>query len=206
MTKKGIFITFEGADGCGKSTQAQKISEYLQENNIEYVLTRDPGGTALGAKLRNILLHHDGMVSSTCETLLYLADRAQHIEEKILPALNEGKIVLCDRHIDSTVAYQGYARGLDIDNINFLNKLATQNRLPDLTLLFDVETDVAMKRVGETKDRLESEGIEFHRKVRNGYLELAEKYPERIKIINANNSIDQVFEDAIKIIKNKLEI
>lgn len=197
---KGYFITFEGADGCGKTTQATKIAEFLEQKNISTVLTREPGGSTLGTTIRGILLNHEGFVSNTCELLLYMADRAQHIEEKILPALENGKVVICDRHIDSTLAYQGYARGLDMETIQYLNTLATQSRKPDLTIVFDVDTDVAMTRVGETKDRLESEAKDFHVKVRNGYLDIAKNNPDRVKIVNANNAIDTVFQDAIKII------
>jgi len=204
MSKKGLFITFEGADGSGKSTQLAKIFEYLTQNDFECILTREPGGTDLGNKLRDILLNYDGPVSSNCELFLYLADRSQHIETKIKPALLEGKVVLCDRHIDSTVAYQGFARGLDIENLINLNKIATKGLLPDLTIVFDVETEIAMQRVGQTKDRLESEGFEFHKKLRYGYLELAKRFPERIKIINSNNAIDKVFEDTLKLINSYL--
>jgi dTMP kinase len=204
MSKKGLFITFEGADGSGKSTQLSKIFEYLTQKGIECILTREPGGTDLGNKLRDILLNYDGQVASNCELFLYLADRSQHIETKIKPALSRGEVVLCDRHIDSTVAYQGFARGLDIENLINLNKIATEGLLPDLTVVFDVETDIAMQRVGQTKDRLESEGFEFHKKLRFGYLELAKRFPERIKVINSNNAIDKVFEDTLKLINSYL--
>lgn len=192
--KKGLFITLEGADGSGKTTQLKKIAEYFDEHNINYLITRDPGGTDLGLKLRDILLNYEGDVSDNCELLLYLADRAQHIDTKIFPAIERGVVVVCDRHIDSTVAYQGYGRGLDIEKINLLNNIVTHSRKPDLTLLFDVDTDTASKRVGENKDRLESLSKEFHKKVRMGYLELAKAEPERFRVLDANRSIDEVFE------------
>lgn len=206
MEYKGLFITFEGADGCGKTTQLEKLTNYLKENNIEFIVSRDPGGTELGNKLRQILLHHEGFMSSGCEMFLYLADRNQQIEEKVIPALKEGKVVILDRHIDSTVAYQGYARGLDVQNIINLNKIATNNLSPDLTLLFDVDTYIAMSRVGKRaeKDRLESEGVKFHQKVRNGYLQIAKDNPERVKVIDSNQPIDKVYEDMIKIVKGNL--
>ena len=191
---RGKFITFEGADGSGKTTQIELIKKYLEEQGHEVLLTREPGGSNLGNKIREILLHYDGEVDSLCELLLYMADRAQHVKKVILPALEAGKIVLCDRYIDSSVSYQGYARGLDIERIMKLNTIATDGLEPDLTIVFDVETQTAIERVGEIKDRLEQEGIEFHKKLRYGYLELAKKFPNRIKTVNANLSIDEVFE------------
>ncbi len=199
--KKGLFITLEGADGSGKSTQLEKIAQYLQENNLDYIITRDPGGTELGCKIREILLNYNGDVSDNCELFLYLADRAQHIDMKILPAVQQGKIVVCDRHVDSTVAYQGYGRGLDVEKINLLNNIVTQAIKPDLTLLFDVDTETASKRVGNNKDRLESLSLDFHKKVRFGYLEIAKQEPDRVKVINANNDIETVFSDVVKIIE-----
>lgn len=206
-TMTGKFITLEGADGSGKTTQLDKMVEYLEQKKISFIVTRDPGGTILGKELREILLHHDGPVSSTCEMFLYLADRAQHIDTKINEALAEGKLVICDRHIDSTVAYQGYARGLDVEQIKMLNTIATSNKMPDMTLLFDVCTNVAMERVGnrDVKDRLESEGAKFHKKVREGYLEIAKQEPERIKVINSNNDIETVWADVVVELKNILD-
>ncbi len=190
---RGKFVTFEGADGSGKTTQIEMIKKYLEEKGYECFLTREPGGSALGNKIREILLHYDGEVDSLCELLLYMADRAQHVNTVIRPALERGQIVLCDRYTDSSVAYQGYARGLDVERIIKLNKIATEDLEPDLTIVFDVETEIAIKRVGEIKDRLEQEGIEFHKKLRKGYLELAKRFPERIKVVNANLSIEEVF-------------
>ncbi len=192
MNKKGLFITFEGADGSGKSTQLKMAANYFEKKGYNVVSTRDPGGTELGTKIRQILLHHDGFMSINCELFLYLADRAQHVEEIIIPALNEGKIVLCDRYVDSTLAYQGYARGLNIDEILYLNNIVAKSLMPDITFVFDVNTETAEKRVGKTKDRLESEAKEFHQKVKDGFLDLAKKYPERIKIVDANQSINKV--------------
>ena len=203
-TNKGFFITFEGADGCGKTTQSELIKKYLEEKGYEVVWTREPGSKGLGQKIRELLLHYDGDVSPSCEAFLFLADRAQHIEHLIKPAIESGKIVVCDRHTDSTIAYQGYGRGKDIEQLKYLNNLATNGLKPDLTFVFDVSTEVAQKRVGSEKDRMESAGIEFHKKVRNGYLEIAKQEPERVKVVNANNSIEKVFEDAKKIIDNFL--
>ena len=204
--KRGYFITFEGADGCGKTTQIKLVKNMLDEKNIANILTLEPGDTDLGKSLREILLHYDKPVASSAEMFLYLADRAQHVKSVIDVALKEKKIVLCDRYTDSTVAYQGYARGEDIEQINCLNKIATDNLEPDLTIVFDVDSKIAQQRVGEEKDRLESEGLEFHKKVRNGYSELAKKYPQRIKVIDANQSIEEVFTNTKKIIGELLNL
>ena len=199
---RGKFITFEGADGSGKTTQIEKIKKYLEQKGERCLLTREPGGSDLGNKIREILLHYDGEIDSLAELLLYMADRAQHAKKIILPALNDGITVLCDRYTDSSVAYQGYARGLDIQKIIELNNIATDGLNPDLTIVFDVETETAIKRVGDIKDRLEQEGIEFHKKLRYGYLELAKRFPERIKVVNSNLEIEEVFEQVKEILKN----
>lgn len=198
--KKGLFITLEGADGCGKTTQLNLLKEYLTSRGYEIVVTREPGGKGVGEKLREILLNYDGEVSDRCEAFLYLADRAQNIDTIIKPAINSGKIVLCDRHTDSSVAYQGYGREQNIDNINMLNELAVNGVHPDLTIVFDIDTETSMARVGAEKDRLESAGIEFHKRVRNGYLEIAKKNPQRIKVVDASQTIEDVQRDVIKII------
>lgn len=198
--KKGLFITFEGADGCGKTTQINLLNKYLQDKNCETIVTLEPGGSDIGKNLRQILLHHEGYVSPRAELFMYLADRAQHVDAVVVKNVEQGKIVLCDRHIDSLVAYQGYARGGDIEKINFLNEIATNGYKPNLTLVFDVDSEIAQTRVGKVKDRLEKEGLEFHKKVRFGYLELAKKYPDRIKVIDANKTIEEVFEQVKKII------
>ena len=204
MNKKGLFITFEGADGCGKTTQINLLNDYLTKKNYKTVVTLEPGGSEIGKNLRQILLHHKGFVSDRAELFLYLADRAQHIDEIVLKNVEAGNIVLCDRCIDSTVAYQGYARGGDIKSINFLNEIATGGKTPDITFVFDVETEIAQERLGSTKDRLEKEGIEFHKKVRFGYLELAKKYPDRIKVIDSNKPIEEVFSEVKKYIDELL--
>ena len=203
--KKGLFITFEGADGCGKTTQLNNVKNFLEEQGFDVVITREPGALDIGQKIRNILLHHDGIVADRCEMFLFLADRAQHVETFIKPAIEQGKIVLCDRHTDSTIAYQGYGRGQDIKLLNDLNKIAVNGIFPDLTLLFDVSTEVAQQRVGSEKDRMESNGVEFHRKVRNGYLELQRQNSDRMKLVDANNSIERVFEDTKEIVTNLIK-
>ncbi len=198
--KKGLFITFEGADGCGKTTQLNLLKDYLENKGYEVVITREPGAKGLGEKIREILLNYDDEVSNRCESFLFLADRAQNIDIIVNPAIQQGKIVLCDRHTDSTVAYQGYGRGLDIKQINMLNNIATNNKKPDLTLVFDVDIETSMKRVGSQQDRMEKSGKDFFNRVRNGYLELAKQEPERIKVIDTTKSIEEVQKDVVEII------
>lgn len=202
--KKGLFITFEGADGCGKTTQLNLIAEYLKAKGFDILLTREPGGKGLGGKIREILLNYDGVVSDRCEEFLFLADRAQNIDMIINPAVEQGKIVLCDRHTDSTVAYQGWGRGLDIERINYLNNIATNGTTPDLTLVFDVDIETSNKRVGDEKDRMESSGDEFFNRVRTGYLELAKNEPDRIKVIDGTKSVEDVHKEVVKIVENKI--
>lgn len=197
---KGLFITFEGADGCGKTTQIKLAAEYLKNKGYDVILTREPGAKGLGEQLREILLNYDGIVSDRCESFLFLADRAQHIDTIVVPAVDAGKIVLCDRHIDSTVAYQGYGRGQDIEQINKLNMIATNNRKPDLTIVFDIDVETSMSRVGNEKDRMESSGTEFFNKVRHGYLEIAKQEPQRVRVLDSAKSIEEIHESVIKLI------
>lgn len=204
MRDKGIFITFEGADGCGKTTQINLLKDYLEKEGCDVILTREPGAKGLGEKVREILLNYDGVVSDRCESFLFLADRAQNIDIIVNPAVAAGKIVLCDRHIDSTVAYQGYGRGLDIDRIKMLNNLATNFKKPDLTIVFDIDVETSMQRVGKDKDRMESAGVDFHNRVREGYLKIAKEEPERIKVINSVQPIENVFEELLEIVKKYL--
>src|SRR5574344_962922 len=150
--KKGLFITFEGLDGCGKTTQLNLLADYLKSLGKEVVITREPGCKGLGDKIREILLNFDGEVSSNSEAFLFLADRAQNIDKIVKPAVEAGKIVLCDRHTDSTIAYQGYGRGVDIAKLKMLNTLATSGFVPDLTFVFDVDVETSMSRVGKNKD------------------------------------------------------
>lgn len=201
---KGLFITFEGADGCGKTTQMNLLKDYLQDNGFDIVVTREPGGKGLGENLREILLNYDGVVSDRCEAFLYLADRAQNVDITVRPAVEAGKIVLCDRHIDSSVAYQGYGRMQDIEKIKELNHLATGDLKPDLTIVFDIDIETSMKRIGAQKDRMESAGVEFYNRVRNGYLQLAKQEPERIKVIDSTKSIDAVFEQVLMVVNKFL--
>ena len=184
---QGFFITFEGIEGSGKSTQLQMLADFLNEKKIPIIVTREPGGTKLGQEIRKLLLHSkDFNFSQKTEIFLYAADRTQHINEVVLPALKENKIILCDRFIDSTVAYQGYARGLPLDFVENMNSKACDGLKPDLTFLVDCPVEVGLKRVGlrskEKKieiDRFEKESVLFHQKVRDGYLSIAKKEPNR---------------------------
>lgn len=203
--KKGLFITFEGADGCGKSTQLNLLQKYLEEKGFETVVTREPGAKGLGEEIRKLLLHYDGYISPRSEAFMFLADRAQHIDTIIKTAVNEGKIVLCDRHTDSTIAYQGYGRGEDIEKLKYLNVLATDGFIPDLTLIYDVDIDTALKRRGDDRDRMEQAGKDFQKKVQQGYKKIADSEPERVKIIDATESIDAVFENTKKIVEQLIK-
>lgn len=201
---KGLFITFEGADGCGKTTQLNMLAKYLTDKGYDVVVTREPGAKGLGEKVREILLNYEGEVSDRCESFLFLADRAQHIDMLVNPAVEAGKIVLCDRHTDSSLAYQGYGRGLSVERINMLNRLAVNNRYPDLTIVFDVDIETSLARVGNEKDRMESAGAEFFNRVRLGYLEIAKNEPERVKVVDAKNTIDEIHKDVVSLVENVL--
>lgn len=198
IMQRGLFITFEGADGCGKTTQLMLLAKTLKAKGYDVIVTREPGAKGLGEKIRDILLNYDGEVSSQAEAFLFLADRAQHIDIIVNPAVEKGKIVLCDRHTDSTVAYQGYGRGLDISRIKMLNDIATGGKKPDLTFVFDIDVETSMQRVGANKDRMESAGMEFFNRVRNGYLEIAKQEPNRVKVIDATQSIEEINIQIIK--------
>ena len=201
---KGLFITFEGADGCGKTTQLKMLAEYLTNKGFEVLITREPGAKGLGEKIREILLNYEGDVSDRCESFLFLADRAQHIDMVINPAIESGKIILCDRHTDSSVAYQGFGRGLPVERIKMLNDLAVNGRYPDMTLVFDVDVETSMKRVGNEKDRMESAGMEFFNRVRQGYLDIAKQEPQRVKVLDAKKSIEDIHKDVIELIEEIL--
>jgi dTMP kinase len=203
MQKKGFFITIEGPEGAGKSTQLQKLAEYLESIGATCVRTREPGGTPLAEDLRNVVKEYNGneKVFPETELLLMEAARSQHMNVLVLPALAEGKVVICDRFSDSTLAYQGYARKLDMNIIEKLNLFASGNRVPDLTLLMDLTTEDGFARTRKRTstlgqfDRFEVEKIDFHQKVRNGFLTIAKENPTRVKVINAARSIDEIFAD-----------
>lgn len=188
---RGFFITLEGPEGAGKSTQVRLLDEELRARGFTTHLTAEPGGDPVAMECRQILLHTTEPISDRTELLLYLAARAQHVEMIIRPALAEGKVVISDRFADSTMAYQGYARGLDLKMVKALNAFATGGLVPDQTLLLDLPPDIGMARQ-EQRNRFEEESIEFHQKVRAGFLELAAQEPERIKVIDASGTVAEV--------------
>jgi dTMP kinase len=191
----GLFITFEGGDGTGKSTQVRLLTQWLAEQGRAVVSTREPGGTEVGTALREIVLHHRGEVDPRAEALLYAADRAQHIGTLVRPALERGDVVVQDRYIDSSVAYQGAGRVLDAAEIKRISLWATGDLIPDLTLLLDLPGDVARERLAKeqkTFDRLENEHDDFHERVRDGFLQLAADEPDRFLVVDATQEIDQI--------------
>lgn len=188
----GLFITFEGGDASGKSTQSRLLNEWLGDRGIQPVFTREPGGTELGVEIRRLLLH-SGHVSPRAEALLYAADRAHHIETVVQPALDRGEVVIQDRYIDSSIAYQGAGRVLDADEIAKLSAWASHGLLPQLTVLLDLDPATAKERLtklGDGFDRLESEKLDFHTRVREGFLALADNDPGRFLVLDATQSID----------------
>jgi dTMP kinase len=191
----GLFITFEGGDGTGKSTQVRLLTQWLAEQGRAVVSTREPGGTEVGTALREIVLHHRGEVDPRAEALLYAADRAQHIGTLVRPALERGDVVVQDRYIDSSVAYQGAGRVLDAAEIKRISLWATGDLVPDLTVLLDLPGDVARARLAKeqkTFDRLENEHDDFHERVRDGFLQLAADEPHRFLVVDATQEIDQI--------------
>jgi dTMP kinase len=191
----GLFISFEGIDGVGKSTQADRLGEWLTSKGKEVLRTLEPGGTDLGQEIRNILLHRKGDVAPRAEALLYAADRAHHVATKIRPALNAGKTVITDRYLDSSVAYQGAGRALDANQVRDLSLFAVENLLPNLTVLLDLDAAAALERrskTGTEPDRLEREKLEFFEAVRDQYLKLAAAEPNRWLVVDARLDVDEI--------------
>lgn len=203
--KKGYFVTLEGGEGSGKSTQLKLLEKYLTERGYDFVMTREPGGTPISEQIRKILLGGKNVeMFDETEALLFAASRVQHIKEKILPAVADGKIVVCDRYVHSSLAYQGYARGLK-DFVEEVNSFALKNCMPDVTLFLDLPPERAFARKGgaDADDRLEQSGAEFHKRVYEGYLRLAEKYPDSFVRINADDTVENVFAEVIKVLGEK---
>jgi dTMP kinase len=209
----GLFVTFEGIEGSGKTTQIHMAAAYLESRRIPCLATSEPGGSNLGRTLRKLLLEKSGLrISARSELLLFAADRAQHVEEIICPALQEGRVVLCDRFADATTVYQGYGRGLDLDMIDRINDFAAQSLRPGITVLFDMSPERGLDRVRRRDpdspagpdDRFEVEHIEFHRRVREGYLTLAEQDPQRFRVVDADRDIDAVFSDVVAVLEGVL--
>jgi len=195
MKNRGIFITFEGCEGCGKTTHSKAIKKYLVDKGFDVVLTHEPGSTTLGKQIRKILLSEKSVLSPNAELLLFAADRAQHVDSVIMPGLAEGKIVICDRYIDSTVAYQIGGRGLPEDMVRYLNAISSKGLIPDLTIFLDVNPEVGIKRVVKSsgkRDRFEMEKIAFHEKVRGAYLNIYKEDPGRVVVINSEKEIKTV--------------
>lgn len=192
---KGKFITFEGSEGSGKSTQINLLHAYLKKKKKPVLFVREPGGVVISEKIRGILLDVKNTgICDECETLLYMAARAQLTTEVIVPALKKGKIVLCDRFLDSTIVYQGYGNGVDIKIIKIVGNFATLGIKPDLTLIFDINTATGLSRISGEKDRIECRPIVYHNRVRHGYLELAKKEPGRVKVIKVDKNKEEIQE------------
>lgn len=191
--KKGYFISFEGIDGSGKSTQIKRLKKYLEQEGYDVVLTREPGGTDIGEKIRNIILDPaNGNMTDMTEAMLYAASRAQHVNEVILPAVSEGRIVICDRFVDSSIAYQGYGRKMG-ECVEFINRYATGGNMPDITFFMRLNTDIVNDRIGSRKkDRIELESEEFYDRVSSGYDALAAAFPERIVAIDASQTVSDI--------------
>lgn len=208
---KGKFITFEGIDGSGKSTQLRLVERYLADAGHNVVTTLEPGGTPLGRQLRSVFLETKDTISPRAELLLFAADRAQHVEHLIKPSLAAGKIVISDRYADATAAYQGAGRGFDADTIAQVIEIATGGLKPDLTLFFDITVETALERMnvrhtsGTEANRMDGETAEFYERVRNAYLAIADREPERVCIVGSEGSIDEIFEKAIAIVDARLK-
>jgi len=209
------FITFEGGDGTGKTTQLKALESHLRGKGRSCISTREPGGTSLGKLIRQVLLEIGKQpIASPTELFLYLADRAQHVQEVILPAIESSKIVLCDRYTDSTLAYQGYGRGIDLGLLRQLNEFANRGVKPDLTLLLDCPVELGLSRTTQRQpsagsargreDRFEREKVEFHEKVRAGFLAMARAEPERFRIIDASRSVEQVSREIQNVIDREM--
>lgn len=204
-----MFITFEGPEGSGKTSVLHEVTERLFKENYNLVITREPGGTEIAEQIRNVILDKKNTaLDPRAEALLYAASRRQHLVEKIWPALKANKIVICDRFLDSSLAYQGGAREIGVDEILNINLFATEGSFPDLTILFDIKPEAGLERIAKNKNRevnrLDLEKLEFHHKVRNSFLSLAEKYKDRYVIIDASQPYDIVVEEVYKVIKSRI--
>ena len=206
--EKGLFITFEGCDGCGKTTCINNVSTILRNCGIEFILTREPGGSKIAEEIRNIILDKNNTEEDPrTESLLYAASRRQHLVEIILPALKSGKIVLCDRYLDSSLAYQGYARNLGIDNIMSINSFAIENVMPDLTFFLDLSPEEGLKRIQSRKresDRLDQEKLDFHKRVYEGYQIVNNRFKDRIVRIDASKAPNEIAEEICSILLSRL--
>ncbi|MDQ0216220.1 dTMP kinase [Oikeobacillus pervagus] len=207
---KGLFITVEGPEGAGKTTILTKLANTLKENGHHVLLTREPGGIAISEQIREVILNKENiMMDAKTEALLYAAARRQHLVEKVIPHLEKGAIVLCDRFIDSSLVYQGYARGLGIEEVLTINQFAIENTMPDVTLLFDLDPEIGLERIKANEERevnrLDLETLEFHQRVREGYLLVQKRFSERIIKVNAELPLVEVYEEVWNVIKKIME-
>ena len=206
MKGRGKFITFEGCEDCGKSTQVKLFNEYLTRENIPHIFTREPGGEKISEEIRRILLDANNKeMTDECEALLYAASRVQHLSDRVEPALSQGKLVVCDRYVDSSLAYQAYARGLGVDFVGKINAYALTNYRPDVTIFIDLTPEAAFlrKHGADENDRLEQAGMAFHKKVYEGYKQLAANEPDRIVCIDGTQTPDEVFADVLKALQER---
>ena len=208
---RGLFITLEGIDGCGKSTQREMLAEKLKSRGFEIVVTREPGGTVIGEGIRQLLVSDASVhIAPTTELLLYVAARAQHVAELIRPSVDAGRIVISDRYTDSTVAFQGYGRGLDLDVIESLNRFATAGLKPDLTIVFDLDPNTARSRsvsrpVGGLLGAFDEQHADFHERMRAGYLKMANDDPSRIRVVDASGAADETHGQVMSVVLEKIE-
>ena len=202
------FITFEGGDGTGKTTLIERLAKDLESQGYSILKSREPGGSRISEQIRNVILNIENTeMDYMTEALLYAASRRQHLQEVIKPAINNGKIVILDRYVDSSLAYQGYARGIGIDKVYAINNYAIDGFFPDLTIYIDVAPEIGISRIKNNHrdmDRLDLEKIEFHKKVREGYLKVSQMFPERIKVVDGNKTIDEIYSEVKKIVLSKL--
>lgn len=209
--KNGLLISLEGPEGAGKSSVLEKITEKLDKDGVNYITTREPGGVEIAEKIREVILNpeHTTMDAKT-ELLLYIASRRQHLAERVLPALSEGKVVLMDRFIDSSVAYQGYGRGLSVQDIEWLNQFATDGLKPHTTLYFDLPVQEGLARIAKDQarevNRLDLEGLDLHERVREGYLAILDKEPDRLVKIDASQPFEEVVVDSLDILKERYNL
>ena len=207
--QKGLFITFEGPDGSGKTTVSKAVTERLEKEGYAVRYTREPGGSTIAEEIRDIILNPDNTnMDPRTEALLYAASRRQHLVDKIIPALEEGITIICDRFVDSSLAYQGVARGLGIEEVYELNRFAIENYLPDKTIYLDIDVEVGLERIQKGRDvldRLDQEDITFHEQVYQGYQEIIHLYEDRMILVNANHPIEEVIEESYQVVKRVID-
>lgn len=211
MIDKGVFITIEGPEGAGKTTIIQMLARQLELNGYNVVQTREPGGIDIAEQIRHVILAKENTaMDPRTEALLYAAARRQHLVEKVKPALEQGAIIICDRFIDSSLAYQGFARGLGVDEVFSINQFAIEDMMPILTLYFDIDPELGLRRINQHKgrevNRLDLETIEFHQRVREGYLQLVKRFSDRIQVVDASKTVDEVYLTALTKIKTILNV